>query len=212
MSAFISAHFLVTSYRCLQSAWLWSKGTSNFPLLASLYPSIFFSDVAPFMLHPLHSEANPISISHVLNFMWPYFLHVSLGFWASHGWPCVQLLPSLVSGSVLCAEKQSGYRVTASCSYFSFLLLLPLVFLRHPEGLGSSFSLDHFIEITLITLITLEDSGPSFSSIIWHICYSLSFQCYFFQPEFIILSPSDYCFKKDESNEFKMCGTWMGNR
>lgn len=96
------------------------------------------------------------------------------------GWPCVQLLPRVVSGSVLCTEKQGGYRVTASSSYFSFLLLLPLLFLHHPEGLGSSFSLDHFIGITLITLIILEDYGPSFSSIIWHICYSLSFQCYFF--------------------------------
>lgn len=59
-------------------------------------------------------------------------------------------------------------------------------------------------------LIILEGSEPSVSSITWHICCSLSFL--FLKSEFMILFFSDYCFEKKDSTEFRLCGTWLGER
>lgn len=120
VSAFISAHFLVTFYRCLQSAWLWSKGTSNFPQCLPL-PKYFLQWCCSFYVAP-----SPLWGQPCINFMCPEF-HVAilsprlswfLSFsWAdpvssfSQGWSLVQfyvlrskvvivsLLPPLISPS-----------------------------------------------------------------------------------------------------------------
>lgn len=201
----LPCHVLQKSSECLALA----KGDQQLPTMPA--PTQVFSSMILLLLcctlSTLRSTLYQFHVSWIL--CGHTFSMTVLVYELLMGWPCVQLLLGVVSGSVLCTERQSGGGVTAYSSYFSFLLLFPLFLLHLPEGLGASSSLDHFIEITLITLVILEDSEPSVSSIIWHICYSFSFQCCFFKSEFIIISFSDDCFEKKDSTEFRICGTWM---
>lgn len=116
---------------------------------ASLYPSIFFSDVAPFMLHPLHSEVNRI------NFINPEF-HVAVLS------PCLSWFLSFPHGLTLCPASPKGglwfvsmYWAAKwlSCHRFLLLFLLPspspFSFLASSWGLRAlvslwSFHWDHF--------------------------------------------------------------------
>lgn len=116
VSAFISAHFLVTFYRCLQSVWLWSKGTSNFPQCLPL-PKCFLQWCCSFYVAP-----SPLWGQPCINFMCPEF-HVAilsprlswfLSFsWAdpvssfSQGWSLVQFY--VLRSKVVCFKEAKGF-------------------------------------------------------------------------------------------------------
>lgn len=90
------------------------------------------------------------------------------------GWVCVQLPPGMASVSVLCTERPQGHGgVTAFSSSSFYLPPYPPFLLLLPQGLSSGSSLaihfDHFWGFQTICF-----------NQIWHICYSLSLQVFFF--------------------------------
>lgn len=106
-----------TSWTCF--ARICPKQTSQCPALSSEYVLWRYRFFRPCALCTL----GLILLSfHVANLMWPHFLHVCLGLWASHGlslWP-----PHGVVSPVLCPKEQSGGDVTAFPPLASFLSLL----------------------------------------------------------------------------------------
>lgn len=190
-----SAHFFVMFCRSLQNACI-GPATSQPSSL-----DIFSNDTTSFSAASSPHWGQPYS-----NFMClgPHVANPSpcLSWFMSFSWADVQLPLGMDSGSVLCTEKPGGHvGVTASSSTFFLSLLVSCSFLR-------AYAL---VPLWQSTLIISEGSKPFVSSKsgIFAILFPFSFLK---KSEFMIHSFSDNCFEKKNSSEFRMCGTWMGNR